>query len=276
MKQRTYFFPLALVPIIFIAILIATFALFPATPVAAQSSQCMPVKQIDNLQNEHVLSSRGFHTHDAGPGSVDFLGRGAAAVAVLNLPVDPSDEPNAARITEVDSSAPVEQRARCWQPTERFDVVAEFEVRFAQPDTPPGVTETLFLWNAPLEENSALPLTAFGVTRNQFFGGYIAVAAQNFDVMTFEGHFDLAPLAVDPTQWHSVRVTMSVDQVMIEAAQGGDYQTVLVSNPPQPIEPLALEYSLDNELAPGVYAPVSEPDTLEIESLSIRRVRNNN
>ncbi|HSM56343.1 MAG TPA: hypothetical protein VK879_09340 [Candidatus Sulfomarinibacteraceae bacterium] len=272
MKQQSRFLSLAFAPIILIAILTAIFALAHAAPVAAQPPLCTPVKKIDNLQSETVLASRGFHVHDDGLGSVDFRGRGKAAVAELILAEDLSEQPNAARITEVDSSVPVDQRMRCWQPTERFDVVAEFEVRFDQPDTPPGVTETLFLWNAPLGEDSASTLTAFGVTRNQFFGGYSAVAAQNLDLATFAGHLELVPMSVDPTQWHSIRVTMSMAQVIIEAAQGGDYQTVLVSTPPGAIEPLAFEFSLDNEVFPGNFEPVSVPDTLEIESLSIRRV----
>ena len=278
MKQQFRLLPLALLPIIAIAI----FTLFPATPAEARPPRCTPVKQIDNLQSERVLESRGFHVHEAGPGSVDFHGRGAGAIAELNLPqllpADPQvpvvDQLNAARITEAG------QGARCWQPTEAFDVVAEFEIRFTAAVTPPGVTETAFLWNAPLEADVPEPLTAFGVTRNQLLvdmiedydANYSAAVAQDLDLLDFGGYLEVAPMGVDPTEWHTVRITMSMDQVVIEAAQDGNFETVLKGNPPGPIEPLIFEFSLDNEVFPGFYAPVSVPDTLEIESLSIRRV----
>lgn len=273
MKKLSRLLSLTIVP----AILLAIFALSPVTTTVAAPSLCKRVKHIDNLQGDRVLLSRGFHIVEESAGSVDYRGRGAPAVAELNLMEDLSGNPVVARITEVDNALPVEQRVRCWQPDERFDVVAEFEIRFAQAQAPAGLTEAAFLWNAPLEEGSALPFTAFGVIRNQLMFGpyYMAVVAQNVDLSTGSGYLAAVPLPVDPTQWHSIRVTMSQGEVSIEAAQGvSDYQTVLVGHPPDPIVPLALEYSLDNELFPGVHAPVTVPDTLEIEKIDIRRVNN--
>ena len=104
----------------------------------------------------------------------------------------------------------------------------------------------------------------------------MAIVAQDLDFMSMSGFLQVIPMpALDPTDWHQVRITVSQNEALIEVAQGGDYTTALQVTLPQPIdEPLAFEFSLDNEIAPGVIGPIITPDTLDVAFLRMRYKRN--
>jgi hypothetical protein len=79
------------------------------------------------------------------------------------------------------------------------------------------------------------------------------------------------PEWLDPTAWHDARLTLSRQAARIEVAQGDhDYTVVNEFNLEIPLEPLALEFSVDNEILPSVINEDFEPDALDIASLSIR------
>lgn len=268
MKQRTF------VVFLILAILLAFLVLvLQPQAVAAAAPQCQPNKHVDNLMHDQILHARQFHIDEAGSGTLSYHGRGKAAYASLNLEQDLSGAPTVARITEVDTSLPPEARTRCWQPSEKFNVVAEFDIRFAQAEKPFGLTETAFLWNSPLGGATPLPLTSIGVSRSESFPGYNATVAQNLTFVPFAfDHLEVVPMPewIDPTQWHSIRITLGQHDVTIEAAQGDSgYVTVISTTLPQPVDPLAFELSIDNEAFPGLTVPVAVPDALEVDSFDI-------
>jgi hypothetical protein len=236
--------------------------------------RCVPYKIIQQFVNEHQIRSKGFFIDLFGSGSLSFARQGHYKYASFHVASNPSAQLSASRMTEADTSLPPEQRIKCWQPTARRDVVVEFVARFKQATTPPELTETLLLWNSPIGSGGhALPTTGFGVTRNQAFPGYVAIAAQDLVLEPFSGFVEIAPVPtwLDPTDWHQVRIQVSQQKALIEVAQGRHgYTTVLKVALPQPLdEPLAFEFSLDNEVMPGVVIPVTVPDTLDVAFLSM-------
>lgn len=261
------------------------FSHFPQAGVYAQGlekqavkQECKFVKIIPHFQREKDITKNGFHIDLFGTGELDFTKDKNLKYATLSLAPDPTGEYNAARITEVDTSIPPEDRLKCWQPTAKKDVLVEYTVRFGQAENP-GLTENLILWNAPIGEQQALPFTLFGVTRNMLFPGYVAFVAQDFDFMspTPTGVIQYKPLPnwLDPTDWHTVRIQLSQQRADIAVAQGNhDFESVLSVDLPAPVEPLAFEFSLDNEVVPGVFAPVFGQDSLDIQSLLIRYTNN--
>ena len=236
---------------------------------------CVPVKVIRKVRSERILRRNGFYIDLYGTGSLDFDREGKYKFGTLSVrpDVDPDDPYTAARITEVDTSLPADQRIKCWQPTDRFDVVIKYTIRLGQLDFP-GLTENMLMWNAPFDGENSLTFTAVGVTRNILSeGNYVAMFAQDLDLGTGGGILLFAPMPdwLDYTSCHHVRLTISKFDVKIEVAQGEhDYEIVLESNLENPIEPLALEFSLDNEILPGVINPTFGPDTLDVASLSMR------
>jgi hypothetical protein len=268
MKQRSSLVYVTLLALLAVLVL----ALQPAVAVAAPP-QCQRTKHLDNVMNDRILQARQFHIDEAGTGDLAYHGRGRNAYASLGLEQDLSGAYNAARITEVDTTLPPEARTRCWQPDARFDVIAEFKIRFAQAEKPFGLTETVFLWNSPLGGDQPLPVTSVGISRSESFPGYNANVSQNltFEPFAFD-HLEVVPMPqwLDPTEWHTVRITLGVHDVQIEVRQGGGYETVISTTLPEPVEPLAFELSVDNEAFPGLTVPVSVPDTLYVDSIDIR------
>jgi hypothetical protein len=288
-------------------IILIALSLFPAGVATASSpslsyghgTHCVRHKRIPVFVHEAQLRARGFFINTAGSGSLNFerdswhrdsafdvgvdLSDSASVrfrrrpirrYLSLNVAADPSVGPHDARITEIDTSLPPEQRVLCWQPTARKNVVAEYTIRFDQENTPPELTENILLWNASLGVDR--PMTAVGVSRNNIFNGYFAVVAQDLDFNSFpapgSGYLQLVPMPtwVDPTDWHSVRVTMSQTEASIEVAQGEQhYTTILEATVPQPFEPLGFEFSVDNEVFPGLRVPVTVPDSLDVGYFAI-------
>jgi hypothetical protein len=70
-------------------------------------------------------------------------------------------------------------------------------------------------------------------------------------------------LAID--RWHNVRVTVSREVARVEVAQSQiTYSHILEAALSHPPEPLGFEFSLDNEVFPDKYGPVTVPDRLDI------------
>jgi hypothetical protein len=248
-----------------------------APAAAASRHGCVSHRHIDRWNNPMQLEAQGFNRDLFGDqASMRFRGDFLA----LDIASDPSRSTyTASRITEIDSAQPVEERVKCWQPTSRRDVVVEFTVRFDQATVQPGMTENLFLWNAPLPppgtSGGMLPFSVAGVTRSN--GSYRAVATQDLDLTTFTGFIQESPMPawLDAAAKHQVRTTVSQTRVRIEVAQGRhDYTTILDVALPHAPEPLAFEFSIDNEAFPSFYVPVTAPDGIDIDSLDIQLERN--
>jgi hypothetical protein len=248
-----------------------------AAPAAVASRQnCVSHRHIDRWNNAAQLEAQGFNRELFGDqGSMRFRGEFLA----LDVASDPNSSTyTASRITEVDSAQPVEARVKCWQPTARQDVVVTFTVRFDQATVQSGMTENLFLWNAPLPapgtSGAMWPFTVAGVTRSN--GSYRAVVAEDLNLTTFTGFVQevAMPTWLNAAAWHDVKTTVSQTHVRVEVAQGEhEYTTVLDAALPHAPEPMAFEFSIDNEAFPGFYVPISSPDGLDVDKLDIRLVR---
>jgi hypothetical protein len=246
-----------------------------APPARPGGDSCVRQKSIWNWQSPEQLRRKGFN--------IDVFGDQASLTFAnnhrfmsLDLASNPTNaQPMASRITEIDGQQPIAQRVKCWQATERENVVLDFIVRFQQPTTPPGLTENLLLWNAPLPSpgsgEAPMLMTAIGVTRslNQ---PYSAVVAQDFNFTNFSGLFsrNAMPSWLDATKWHFVRTTISRANVTIAVAQDGHGLTQVAQVAlPHPADPLGFEFSLDNEAFPGQHVPVSMPDGLDVAFFGI-------
>lgn len=244
-------------------------------PVLSQHG-CLPHRHIDRWNNPAQLRAQGFHRDLFGDqASMRFRGD----ILALDLASDPDDATYiASRITEIDSSQPIEARVKCWQPTVRQDVVVTFTVRFDQATVQPGMTENMFLWNAPLPppgtSGGMKPFTVAGVSRSN--GSYTAVVAEELDLTTFSGFIQQMPMPawLNAAAWHTVRTTISQTHVRIEVAQGTHtYTPVIDTALPHTPEPMAFEFSIDNESSPGTFVPITVPDGLDIDTLDIRLAR---
>jgi hypothetical protein len=218
---------------------------------------CVNHRKINNFNNRAQVEAQGFFFQMFNSGTYSFKHH----VMSLDLGTTQTADYSASRISEIDTiNLPPEQQTKCWQPTNSKDVVVKYTIRFDQAMTP-GLTENAMLWNAGLATGA--PLSAFGVTRSPAFGGaYLAIAVQDFDFVN--GLLVFAPMPVDPTQWHTVRVTLSQTHAKIEVAQGGAYMTVMDQELLHAPNPTGFEFSVDNEAFPGYYVPVQVPDGMDI------------
>lgn len=236
------------------------------SPAYQVSSDCPPKRVIPRFLNEQQVEAKGFHFQVTPPGgSYAFVQDGPSRY--LSLRMDPfpfNGELSASRITEIDTSLPPDQRILCWQPTETQDVVVQYAHRFAEATPPPGLIENLFLWNAPFASGGTI--TAIGVTRSNLLGGYFAIVAQDFDFGTGTGLLQLVsmPAWLDATDWHTVDVVVSQESVSIAVKQNGNQATVLQTMLLHPPVPLGFEFSVDNEIFPGVIAPVTIADQIDV------------
>jgi len=247
----------------------------PSAPVEAPlPDECRPAKIITALRNERQLEAFGLHQDIFGSGTLTFDREGRYRYASLSVAPDRSGNPVSARITEVDTSLPPEERTKCWQPTEEVRIFAKYIIRFEQAERPPGLTENVFLWNSPFGETSLLPLTAVGVSRSENFPGYVATVSQNVTFLPeFSGFIQVAPMPewLDPTAWHTVSLELTEREATLSVVQGHRQATVLSATLPAPLEALAFEAAVDNEVFPGIYAPVREPDTIDVAGVTLRR-----
>lgn len=264
----------------FILVLMCMFSMLGSTQASyaaprhqpsATAPTCTPNKNMQTWTPKS-LARNGFVIEQYGEpqASVEFNQQTLA----LAVDADPTNATYvASRITEIDSSVPIAERVKCWQPTDSRAVEVHFTIRFVQPE-PPQLTENLILWNAPLPNPTnpepPVPLTALGVSRA--LGGYNAVVVQNLDFTTGGAEvYSLAPMPewLDATRWHTIDMIVGLDRVTTRVSQDG--LSALVSDVVLPKQPVSLgfEFSVDNELFPGFYAPITVPDSLEIDAFKI-------
>jgi hypothetical protein len=257
--------------------LIVLAGLAPATVAAppttrGQQNHCVPHRQLVRLNTLPQVEAHGFFADLYGNAAISFEGHGSERYVSLGVDADFESPYVASRLTEIDAALSPDERVKCWQATADKQVVVEYRIRFDQAETP-LLTENAMLWNAPFSPEENLPITAVGVTRNQLYQGYVAIIAQQFDFGTLEGFIMPVPMPewVDPSTWHDVRLTAGQYDVLIEVAQGDSgYTVVAATTLPEPLEPLAFEFSVDNELFPGLFVPVLEPDAMDVAHLEIR------
>ncbi len=227
---------------------------------------CSTKRVISRFVNESQVQAKGFNFEVTAPGgSYAFNQEGHKPY--LSLRMDPfpfNGELSSSRITEIDTSLPPDQRVFCWQPTETNNVVVMYTQRFAEATPPPGLSENVFLWNAPFDSGNLI--TAVGVTRSSVFGGYFAIVAQDFDFATGAGLLQLVPLPawLDATTWHTIEIVLSQETAIIKVSQGANQAIVTQTTLLRPPDPLGFEFSLDNEILPGVIVPVTVADQLDI------------
>jgi hypothetical protein len=237
---------------------------------------CVRHRQIEHWTDIARLQDDGFLCETRGPqGMISFGSSDGGSFVSLGLAQTPdfAGEYVASRIKEIGGALDAHDRGDWWQPGISEYLRVEFVVRFEKTDPLPGLTETLMLWNAPFG-SSPIPLTAIGVTRSRASQGrYVALVAQ--DLVTqpeLTGLMRIAPvpawLALD--DWHTVRLTLSCEVARVEVAQSQEPCTLVLEVAlPHPPEPLAFEFSLDNEVFPGSYGPVTVPDRLDIRRFDI-------
>lgn len=236
---------------------------------------CSSKRIVSSFVNKHQVEAHGFNFQVTPPGgSYAFNQEGHQRY--LSLRMDPfpfNGELSSSRISEIDTSLPPDQRVFCWQPTQRKNVVVMYTHRFAEAAPPPGLSENLFLWNAPLDTGNFI--TAVGVTRSSIFGGYFAIVAQDFDFATGSGLLQLVPMPawLDATTWHTISIELSQESATIQVKQGSNQATVLQTSLLRPPDPLGFEFSVDNEIAPGVIVPVTVAEQLDVAfySAELRR-----
>ncbi len=241
------------------------------------ADQCLDHKFIPFWGSRNFIEAQGFNFDIVGDQASVTFGNYLS----LDLASDPaSSEYTASRMTEIETEKPIAERVKCWQPTTNQNVVIVYRVRFDQSATPSGLTENLMLWNAPFPSTTpepALPITAIGVSRNSAFGPpqYYAQVVQDLDFGTFAPPFilELTPMPawLDAGEWHRIRITLSQTTGQVDVAQGAHpFITVIEVALLHPPEPLGFEFSIDNEMFPGVTVPINIPDGLDVSYLDMR------
>jgi hypothetical protein len=241
------------------------------------TAQCLDRKIIPFWGSRSFIESQGFN--------FDIVGDQASVKFGNNMSLDLASNPanseyTASRMTEIDTWAPIADRVKCWQPTPTKNVVVEYRVRFDQSAAPSGLTENLMLWNAPFASTTpepARPITSIGVSRNGAFGPpqYYAEVVQDLDFATFAPPYilELTPMPtwLDAGKWHRIRITLSQTTGQVEVAQGmHPFTTVTKVALLHAPEPLGFEFSVDNEMFPGLTVPVTTPDGLDVSYLHMR------
>jgi hypothetical protein len=244
------------------------------------TNQCVDRKLIPFWGSRNFIEAQGFN--------FDIVGEQASAKFRRNLSLDLASNPassdyTASRMTEIDTWKPIAERVKCWQATQTKNVVVEFRIRFDQSAPQSGLTENLMLWNAPFPSTMpepARPITSIGVSRNAAFGPpqYYAEVVQDLDFGTFMPPFILQltpmPAWLDAGDWHRIRITLSRTTGQIDVAQGAHpFTTVSKVVLLHPAEPLGFEFSVDNEMFPGVTVPVNVPDGLDVSYLDMHMER---
>jgi len=230
--------------------------------------------------NTNQLRRNGFHVTVVGDqASLTFHREAQHQFLSLSLASNPTSAiPTASRITEIERGVPVVERIKHWQTTPEQDVIMECSLRFAQALPPPGLIENVGLWNAPLPSKNApptdLPISMMAVGISRSYGQYVALVAQDLNLFTGMGLYqrNAMPEWLDPTTWHRVRIHLAQKSVLIEIAQGRRaYTPILQHSLLHPAEPLACEFSIDNDNFPKPHSPVVVPDQIDIGYLHIRR-----
>ncbi|GIK56307.1 MAG: hypothetical protein BroJett015_19700 [Chloroflexota bacterium] len=227
---------------------------------------CLNKRTIPRFANEQQVKTGGFNFQVTPPGGsyAFYEDDGRPYLALRMVPFIFHGELSSSRISEIDTSRPLDQRVYCWQPTPTANVVVTYTHRFAEIAPPPGLSENLFLWNARLSSDKGV--TAVGVTRSHLYNGYFAIVAQDFNFAARTGLLQLTPLPVwiNATKWHTVHIVMSQETATLQIEQDDRQATVLQMPFLHPPDPLGFEFSLDNEIAPESIHPVTVADQLDI------------
>ncbi len=186
-----------------------------------------------------------------------------------------SSEYTASRISEIDSRLEVAQRVKRWRPTEDMNVTGKFKIRFSDEQT--TLTYNLMLWNAPFKKERGIPAMSIGVTRSVVSDfEYAVVIAQNVVVNPQASCFGGDVLRVVKlretsdwlrmTEWHWVHILFAEDWARVEVQQGDKRRVVVEEGLTKPVEALGFVFSVDNEVLPGRYQPVSarEPEGFDM------------
>lgn len=255
-----------LVALALAALTVALVLISPA-PAPAAASSCRDRTNIQHW-SQKALERLGWQTQIHSPGQAQVTPRGQTIA--LDVAADPTNTSYvAARITEIDTSVPIVERTFCWKPTTDRDVEVSYQLRFTQAQVAQGWTQNMVLWNAPMADPARpeppLPLTAFGVSRSM--GQYTAVVVQGLNLATFSADVYATPAMpswLKADKWHQVDMRVAVDRVTISVTQAG--QSAVVADVPLAHAPTAtgMEFSVDNEMVPGMYVPVTTPDGAEI------------
>lgn len=257
-----------------------TKAFYSNVPQQGISKQCWKHRLIVGWNSQQLIEDQGLSFSTVGDqASIDFgrtlkLNMSSNSVAKSYM---------ASRVSEIAPGLPIAKRIKCWQATSTRDVVVEFRVRFREEGTPPGLTESLMLWNAPLPAKnfpeSPIPATSIGVLRSSLNGTpeYQAVIAQDVPfsrtTQPFLRQTPAMPLWLNASTWHRVRITLSQKIAQVEVAQGLHPFTIVAQSALlHPAEPLGLVFSIDNEIVPGITSPVTVSDSIEIGYLRIGMV----
>lgn len=250
-----------------LAVLTAALVLVAPTPTPAAASTCRDRTNIPHW-SQKALDRLGWQTQIHSPSQAQVTPRGQTIA--LDVAADPANGGYvAARITEINTSVPIADRTFCWKPTVDRDVEVSYQLRFTQAQVAQGWTQNMILWNAPMADPALpeppLPLTAFGVSRSM--GQYTAVVVQGLNLATFSADVYATPAMpswLKADEWHQVDMRVAVDRVTIHVTQDG--QSVVVADVPLAYRPTAtgMEFSVDNEMVPGMYVPVTTPDGAEI------------
>ena len=241
------------------------------------TTQCVDRKLIPFWGSRDFIEAQGFH--------FDIVGDQASAKFSNNLSLDLASNPassayTASRMTEIETEKPIADRVKCWQATPTRNVVVEFRVRFDQSAPQSDLNENLMLWNAPLAPGELAPITSIGVSRNTALGypAYVAAVTQDLDLVTFAAPFifELKPMPIwlDAGKWHRIRITLSQTIGKVDVAQGAHpFTNVIEVKLLHPAEPLGFEFSVDNELFPGLTVPINVPDGLTVSYLDMHMER---
>lgn len=247
-----------------------------ASPAHWDRNNCVRHKEINDWSLWQLMRSGFFTELVSDQAYLRFQRRWEHSYLSLGVTSNPNNGSYvASRITEVQSNQPIADRVKCWQATPHSKIVAEYKIRFTQAEPPQNLTENMIVWNASLPSpefpETPQPITAIGVTRSN--GSYSALIAEDFDFTKFTGLLRTQPMPswLNPTRWHTVRVTLSQTTATVEVKQGwSPYVTVLSVELPHPAEPLGFEFSVDNQLTADGYAPVVVADRLDVSYLEIQ------
>ena len=270
MKRTRSFLPLLAV----LAIMMVVVAAGTGSPAYAAANQCRLHVSVERWNNQSQIEAQGFNFFVEDSGSSTFAGE----YLRLGIAPDLDGDYSSGRIHEVDTAAPVDERVKCWQPSETRRIEAEYRIRWGTDGVNPSLTESAYLVNAAaIDFNPQAKFTAVGVVRTPVLGSYGAVVAQDVYATPqgqLEGFLSLRPLfEIDPTEWHTVRLTVWEQRAKIEIEQDGT--TVIVDEQvPAPFEAMGTEFTIDNELLPGLFAPIVTGDTLDVDFYRISAVRN--
>jgi hypothetical protein len=233
----------------------------------AEQNPCLPSKAIDKWKNWKQLEKEDFHLQEVGPLTKISFEKEYMSMS-LGRDLSTGNDEIYADITEIDPEHGLGQA--CWLPTADRTLVMEVSLRFDQAQTPPGLFENILLWNGG-QTTASSPATGIGVTRS-LSSPYSAVVSQDFVFAAPpQGLIRLVPMPawLDATQWHRVRMTVTDHDASIEVFQGELQALVVQQQLLHAPDPLAVDFTIDNQYIPGINIPVQVADSIYIADFKI-------